>query len=180
MHFVHCPLCGSKRTAPSLQAIDYITQSQHRLFNCSECGLAYVNPQPRKDDIGIFYPVTYYGGNPFAYEKIDACFRWRKIRALGLKPGKALDCGCGKGLLLGRLKAHGWNVCGTELSEMSANYGREKLGIEICSTSLEECRYSNDEFDLITLFHSLEHFPDPFRALKEIVRILKPHGLLIV
>jgi 2-polyprenyl-3-methyl-5-hydroxy-6-metoxy-1,4-benzoquinol methylase len=177
----HCNVCGSPENIPLFSTIDYISRTSHTLVKCKSCGLTYVSPQPTKEELSSFYPNKYYGTEPFLYEKADARSRFKMLhKTLGERRGRLLDVGCGKGLLLKLFKDSGWQVTGTELSEHSAQYARETLGIAICSEDIEKCNFQDQYFDVITLFHSLEHLMDPTSWLKTVKRLLKPNGLLII
>lgn len=183
MKEVLCNLCGSGSSENILlfSTYDYITHTLHIVVKCKACGLVYVNPQPTEEELPKFYPETYYGNAPFLYEIVDARSRYKKFqRIVGKRTGKLLDVGCGKGLLLKLLKESGWEVIGTELSKESAKYANEVLGLKVFNQDIEECNFTDESFDLITFFHSLEHLINPLSTLKTIRRLLKDDGLLIV
>jgi len=94
--------------------------------------------------------------------------------------GKALDIGCGCGELLLWLKNHGWSeVCGVEMSRSAADLAN-RHGLNVFCGTLEQARYPDRFFDLISLNQVLEHMHDPMQTLKEVHRMLKPDGLLLV
>ncbi len=93
--------------------------------------------------------------------------------------GRLLDVGCGSGLYLRAMRRLGWQVSGVELSAKAAAYAREALGLDVREGSLEEAGFPDEHFDVVTLWHVLEHLPSPRRTLQEVVRVLKPDGILI-
>jgi ubiquinone/menaquinone biosynthesis C-methylase UbiE len=94
--------------------------------------------------------------------------------------GKALDIGCGCGELLLWLKNHGWSeVHGVEISRNAAKLANEH-GLNVFCGELQNTHYPDNYFDFISLIHVLEHMHDPMLTLKEISRILKSDGLLVV
>jgi 2-polyprenyl-3-methyl-5-hydroxy-6-metoxy-1,4-benzoquinol methylase len=93
--------------------------------------------------------------------------------------GRLLDVGCGSGLYLRAMRRLGWQVAGVEMSSIAVAHARESLGLDVKEGSLEEARYPDAYFDVVTMWHVLEHLPSPRRALKEVARVLKPGGILL-
>jgi SAM-dependent methyltransferase len=94
--------------------------------------------------------------------------------------GRVLDIGCGNGSYLAWLKALGWEVRGVEPDEASAKFAAEEYGVDIFCGDLLDAHYPASSFDCITMWHSLEHSHYPLETLKEIYRILKPQGCLVI
>ncbi|RJO61249.1 class I SAM-dependent methyltransferase [candidate division WS5 bacterium] len=182
MNKIPCNICKSLENIPVFLASDYITKTMHHLVKCKNCGLAFVNPQPTKDEMPKFYPeVFYYSEEPFFYDKINARLRYKELqKVIKKRTGRILDVGCGRGMLLKTFKESGWVVAGTELSSVSARYAREVMDVEVLSKNIEDCNFANDYFDVITLFHSLEHLCDPMASLNVIKKLLKSDGILII
>jgi len=95
------------------------------------------------------------------------------------EPGRILDVGCGAGHFLNGMKLRGWQTFGIEVSEGAAAYARERFGLEVHVGELEEAEFPAACFDVITLWHVLEHLHDPLATLMEINRLLKDDGLLV-
>lgn len=93
--------------------------------------------------------------------------------------GRVLDIGCGTGKLLDWLKRHGWQVYGVETSKKAAEYGNS-FGLNIFNGELIEAKFSSEFFDVVVINQVLEHLYDPKGTLREIHRILKRDGMLIV
>jgi SAM-dependent methyltransferase len=94
-------------------------------------------------------------------------------------PGRALDIGCGQGTFLRLLKREGWECHGTELTEKSASRA-SGFGIPVSVGEIEENQFPPYSFDLITLWHVLEHLPEPPKTLKILTRLLKKGGILAI
>jgi 2-polyprenyl-3-methyl-5-hydroxy-6-metoxy-1,4-benzoquinol methylase len=69
---------------------------------------------------------------------------------------------------------------GTELNEDAAAFARDRLGLPITTEMVENAGFPDNEFDLVILWHVLEHIEAPGALLKEVARILKPGGTLLV
>ena len=85
--------------------------------------------------------------------------------------------GCGTGEFLHLAKELGYTVEGVELSKPAVAYAKFTYDVDVVDVSLEECNFEN-EFDVITLNHVLEHIPDQDLVLAAIHLALKPTGIL--
>lgn len=94
-----------------------------------------------------------------------------------LPPGKLLDVGCGLGFLLSGIE-QGWECHGVEVSSFAAQsagqYGR------IFNGTLEDAGYADQQFHVVVLYHVIEHVADPLALLKELRRVLRHDGWLIL
>ena len=94
-----------------------------------------------------------------------------------LPPGRMVDIGCGLGFFLSGV-SDSWEKHGVEVSEFAAEHAK-KWG-KIHHGTLESAAYPDNHFDLVMLYHVIEHVDDPVALIKEINRILKPGGKLIL
>lgn len=174
---VKCNLCGQDDSEIVQKA-----EEPYKVVQCRRCGLVYTDPQPDRDSLEEHYQEEYYK------EWLEKQMRKRipmwKIRLKDLLKykagGRLLDVGFGAGTFLNLAKDKGFDVCGTEISEYACQYVRENFGIEVFKGTLEEASFPASHFDIVTLWHTLEHLPDPKAALKEACRILNEDGLLVV
>lgn len=174
--YVKCNLCGND---------NYHILQQDGEFNavrCRSCNLVYVNPQP--DVFGLYehYDDTYYA--PWLHQQsVPREKMWqkrlKKIKKY-VKRGRLLDVGCACGAFLNIAREDGWAVYGTEVSSYASCYARDNHKIDVSTGELHEAGYSSDYFDVVTMWHVLEHSTDPVKVLSEIKRILRPGGVLIV
>lgn len=97
-----------------------------------------------------------------------------------VKGGKVLDIGCGIGKYLHYLEDLGWDVYGVDISSRAVE-GARKSGLEnVFQGELQEVRFESSFFDVVDLHHVFEHIPNPNETLKEINRILKPGGEVVI
>lgn len=172
-----CNLCGCDETQVIQKAEDPFCVVQ-----CSACGLVYTQPTPSQPFLADHYDETYYAD----WMEKQAASRermWEKrVREVGLyrKDGRLLDVGCGLTTFLKSAQATGYEVQGTEVSEYIASVGCDRTGIDVFQGELKEARFPSTHFDVVTMWHSLEHMSDPRANLTEANRILKEEGLLVV
>ena len=172
-----CPLCGAPEPPQARLGTEPFP-----LLECPACGVGFVYPQPSPEELARFYDETYYGKNRRKFlNPVEAGIaaltrlKWRRLRAL-LKPGaRMLDIGCGRGTLIRMARAAGYEAYGIERPSPS----QHDLPY-IFYQDLAECRFPDGHFQLVVLWHVLEHLPDPRATLEEIHRILQPGGWLSV
>jgi len=149
------------------------------IVKCRNCGLVYMNPQFSgveslyMDSVDRFYMHTSPGRKSTFERDI------RKINKLLPKKGKLLDIACATGLLMEMAKKQGWGAEGIELSNWAVNLARKK-NLKVHDKKLEGIRFKNNSFDAITMFGIIEHVPDPSSFLKEVKRIVKKGGLVVI
>ena len=168
-----CPLCGS----PASTAVRHL----NHLRTCDGCELIYVTPRPTQAAIAASYDDAEgihvgwkdgAGGRERLWAKRVARVR---RHATG---GRALDIGAGFGDFLHQLSLSGaWETVGTEVSAEAAAFAREQFGNDVLHGQVEETRVSGT-FDLITLWHVLEHLPQPGQTLALVAELLAPGGVL--
>lgn len=168
-----CPMCLN-RLEPHLRGVsDPITGLQFDVLKCTVCGIGITDPAP--DQLQSHY-AEYYG----ARHGIAANFCDRRRIALVTEmagPGRGrrlLDIGCGEGTFLQAARNRGWEAIGTELNSASAR----RRGLEVFN-SLDECA-DRGPFACVTLWHSLEHMPDPWAVIARIRRLVEDDGLILI
>lgn len=165
----------------------FISEEKFRLVRCKECGLIYINPRPIKKEISNYYSYDYYssGGNNFktSIEKMLSYYflsRQKKMIHQFKKEGKILDIGCGSGNFLSSFSSKEWESYGVEPNPVGYDLSKEKMKNNIFNKELSDCKFPDNYFDVITMWHVLEHIYDPNEELQEINRILKDDGILIL
>lgn len=161
-------------TASRLEARDWVTGSRFQVFWCSGCEIGHTWPRPT--DPAAFYPPTYYGGRHGSTERLALRRRSRFVqKSLPFgPPGLLVDIGCGEGTFLQRMRTIGWSVAGTELDPpQGLGHG---IRIESSLASLTDL----GPIDVATMWHSLEHFPDPMPPLTSLRQQMQSRGMLFV
>jgi 2-polyprenyl-3-methyl-5-hydroxy-6-metoxy-1,4-benzoquinol methylase len=162
------------------------THGVYNLLMCPKCRLAKTDPFPKDSFMKELYSSRKYRDKgsrfiPLAETGIRFFrkFRQKRIERF-IRKGRILDIGCGRGEFLSLLKERGWEAIGLELNEETASNARKAFGLEIRTGSLVDAQFEDNFFDVITLWHVLEHLPDPVQTMDECRRILKPGGLLVI
>ncbi len=188
MHEIRsCPVCNSSQWENFYQVTDHsITKEAFNLIRCRDCHLVVTSPQPESEILSRYYQSDNYishSGSPssllnFAYlQARKISLRWkRNIISSQKPPGKLLDLGCGTGEFLQVMQQTGWHVSGIEPNQ-SARKKAEKL---VNKSILESLDQPTDSFDIITLWHVLEHLPDLNTTVEKLKAILKPDGRFLI
>lgn len=155
------------------------------IIRCLACDFIYVGNPPPESQMSKYYQKEYYQGSIFkdylGEKEIKIKYfieLMQRIRNF-IPSGKLLDIGCAAGFLLESAKKY-FDVYGLELSNFSANYARNELGHKVFAGNLPQANYPADFFDCITMIDVIEHVYNPAEYLKEIWRILRKEGVLII
>jgi 2-polyprenyl-3-methyl-5-hydroxy-6-metoxy-1,4-benzoquinol methylase len=192
MESVPCNLCGAQthELTRVIHERRYGMSATFCIVRCLHCGLLYLNPRPNEQEMLAYYPPEYQA----AIRQVLQDLRQSRIGRLGLqilrrvrKPpladvGSALDIGCSSGDYLAYLRTLGWKVYGIELDEEAARHAREHFGIDVRAGAAEHTlnEFPDMSFDVVTMWHVLEHLFDPSLVLAQVHRVLKPGGILIL
>lgn len=187
-----CRSCGGVAFRPHGIAQDFDTGTrEYRLDRCAGCDLIRTEPCPSDDELAKSYHAAYYGGRREKFSAVIehlliASSNWqagtlaaqsRNATAEQSEPRRALDVGCGRGLLLNALHRRGFDVLGVERPEFT---GTTPDNIPLLRTTLETLELPPEQFDLIVFRHSLEHLSDPASVIQKAASLLKPGGILFV
>jgi SAM-dependent methyltransferase len=169
-----CNVCRSDR----IQNVD----SEFNFCRCDSCGYVFDSPRPSVAEVAAFYSQPAKYDSWLKEERArDALWRrrTRKLLRHGAE-GSLLDIGAGIGQFLHRAQPLFTQVAGTEVSESAVRIAREKYGIELYAGQAEELDLPLASFDNITLFHVLEHVPDPVRLIRRCRDLLRAQGVLAI
>ena len=192
-HLTSCPLCGASvfRNLPLARDWHYGNPGLFQIVECESCRLNFLNPMPTLECLATAYPQDYYAYEaPTVINPSSASRLHRTIRRLLLyspeqlkypatQPGILLDIGCGSGAFLAEVKSRGWDAKGVELDANAALRGRE-AGLDIFSGTIDAAHYPSSSFDYVRSRHSFEHIHNSREVLREIRRIIKPGGTLLI
>ncbi len=185
-----CPWCESEKAQINLWLKDeFLTKEDFHICECLNCGLLYTMPRPDKEKIGAYYKSEAYyshqenkkGFIPKVYERVKSINLKHKYRLAtsGMQPGKLLDIGCGVGDFLHTAETHGWECIGVEPSEDAKAIAQKRMkGMIITSEELES--FSDGAFDVITMWHVLEHVDDLKWQVAQLQRLVKPSGRVVI
>lgn len=189
-----CDLCGSAKAAHFIDAQDDLTGKPGRFsfVRCDECGLVYQHPRIPAEHIGSWYDDEYIAHRKKTnFGPFTPLYNWamdrhdrRKLAlvqryiALGAQRS-VLDLGCGAGTFLAKV-AHetGARAIGVDFKDLSHLPWMQS--IEFRCGRPQDQHFEAGRFDLITLWHFLEHDYEPLRTLAQAREWLAPAGRMVI
>ena len=171
-----------------ITAKDYlVSEESFDLLYDSEREMLITSPQPSLENLSKYYESEDYishtdnekGLVNFLYQKVKKSALQSKtslISKLNNATGSLLDVGAGTGDFLNTAKDKGWDIQGVEPNQNARELARSKN--VLLKESLDE--FSGQQFDVITLWHVLEHLPNLKDTIQQIENLLTPGGTLII
>lgn len=166
-----------------------ITQEEFSIVECDNCGFHFTNPRPNKDNLGKYYQSDEYvshssskkGFINLAYNQVRNSTlkqkqKWVKQHTSGKK---LLDIGCGTAHFASVMKNAGFFVTGLEPDPIARENAKELNNFPPLDLS-ELYHLPSSSFDVITMWHVLEHVYDLNTDIKEYVRLLNKKGVLFI
>lgn len=193
---VPCPLCRSTARRKVFELHDrlHLTAEAFTVVSCLDCLNTYLTPRPRLEQLGRYYPPAYWHTEKAPQKSIASMVgaleaRYRRallqeevdrIKKLLPPGGCLLDVGCGSGDIVKLACENGLRASGIELAAEAVTYARDVRKLDIQQGTLEEGAFASGSFDAVSMFHVLEHVPDPIATLREAGRIVRPDGHVLV
>lgn len=185
-----CPWCGATSDHEYIKLNDlFLSQEHFSVFECDSCHLLFTVPRPSSEKLGSYYKSENYyshqenkkGLIPTIYESVKSVNVRHKVKLAteGLSQGSVLDIGCGVGDFLSALMEKNWKIVGIEPDVDACSIAEKRLGVKPLSPS-EYDSLPDQSFDLITMWHVLEHVEDLHFQISQLHRLLKPGGRLLL
>lgn len=171
-----CKICKSEVTR-------IIPWGKFHLVKCNNCKILYNAEFPENEEIREYYRDNYrLLDEEYLSDERRRYFRYpenigliKDIHEVAPPPATILDIGCDKGYFIDEARRYGYDVAGVELSD-SANEYTKRLKLDV----KKDIGHFEKKFDIVTMWHVLEHIPDPLEYLLKVKTKLNDSGRFFV
>ena len=190
-----CIVCGETAAYP-LFSKPGADNKPYTLVRCAGCSHRYLHPRPTEEEIAQFYGSQYFTKRTDRgydnYFSAEIRTEIERVIALNLKglsfdtfnrtlsaEKRSLDIGCAAGYFVNYLGTRGWDSQGIDISSPCTDFAQKKLALKVLNGNYIETTYLA-QFNLITLWATIEHLHHPEKVLKKIHNDLSPGGMLYI
>lgn len=188
----NCPLCDSTRLERAMTCIDHYASSEtFYLCRCEECGFLFTQDFPVEAEMGGYYETPDYISHSDTrkglinkiYHSVRSYMLKRKARLtereIHARSGRLLDIGTGTGYFADTMQRRGWQVAAIEKNAQARAFAKEHFNLDVApDEALKE--FSPESFDVITLWHVMEHLEHLNETWDKLNTLLTDKGVLII
>lgn len=189
LEYADCALCGSSKYSPLL--VQHWFGEDFQVVRCQGCGMIRTNPRPTPEWKASFYSPACNGlvettGNDFIYapqaDRLPSYLRLlRFISKLAKSTDRRLiDVGAASCVFTKMAQDEGFDATACDYSQDALAYGIKHYNIKTLRSPAESIDAPDASFDIVTIFHTVEHLSEPMLVLRELHRILKPGGFVFI
>ena len=162
---------------------------KHKIIRCLKCDHIQLFPVPTLNDEKKFYDenlqdknINDVGSIKRARRKMmpDNIRRYQFMKKIIPKKSRVLEIGSGHGFFLEIMKTNGFDIIGYDISKEKRKYSKKITDVPVYDININEKIPADNKFDIVVLFHTLEHIIDPITLLKNIKKLLKPKGKILI
>lgn len=189
---MNCPVCNDPNSQIVLESQDFsLTQKSFSILHCPQCSVRYTSPLPSQDEIGEYYKFKEYISHTDVKEGwMNRLYHIIRSRTLAQKTnwvqslftghkGHLLDIGAGTGAFVNAMQQKAWKVTGLEPDAATREKAFENYKLNLQSTDTI-FNLPENEYEVITMWHVLEHVHELKPYLHQCIKSLKQNGRLII
>jgi len=188
MKLDQCPVCQTNNFVYYFSAKDHLlSHEEFKIYQCKQCSLRFTNPRPETNELDKYYEseeyISHSNQNSTLIDriyKIARSFtlkRKRKLLQSITSNYNLLDFGCGTGHFIKHCKEYNWQVSGVEPNKLAQRQAEENTQ-ETIFQDLNEVK--SKDFNIITLWHVLEHLPELNQTITQLKTLLKNDGAMVI
>jgi 2-polyprenyl-3-methyl-5-hydroxy-6-metoxy-1,4-benzoquinol methylase len=186
-----CPLCNSANIDEYLSANDHLLSSEiFSIYKCQACSFTFTQGTPPTDQIGKYYQSQDYVSHSNTkqglmnriYHVARNIMLGKKYRMVNIVANgrNLLDIGCGTGYFPAYMKKKGYEVAGVEVDPKAREFAKNEFGLPVYPPEEFLKDEIDGKFNVITLWHVLEHLDDFNLYLERMLEHLAPGGTLVI
>jgi SAM-dependent methyltransferase len=166
-----------------------VSRETFQIVQCNSCGFKFTNPRPDESVLGEYYKSEEYvshsntkkGFINSTYQTVRKYTLLKKLQLISkyFKTGHILDIGCGTGEFLNTCKNAKWKTIGIEPDPDARKMAVDNYGLDVREES-ELKKLPDASFEVISMWHVLEHVPKLNERVEELKRLIKPNGIIII
>ena len=192
INYSSCPVCGGTALSKALVATDYlVSEKEFEIWECGQCTLRFTQQAPDEQSIAGYYKSGNYishsdtrkGLINYLYHlvrNLTLADKRRLIRSVSQRDkGQLLDIGAGAGAFAHYMQKSGWQVKGLEPDEEARKNAASLYQLELLTPDAF-FQFPENSFDIITMWHVLEHVHDLHAYMAQLRKLLKPNGKILI
>ena len=189
---MNCPVCNHCNVQIAIESQDFsLTQTPFSILHCNHCSFRFTSPVPNQDEIGQYYKFNDYISHTDTKEGwMNQLYHFVRTKTLADKTkwvqslftgykGHILDIGAGTGAFAHAMQEKAWKVTGLEPDAVTREKAFEIHQLHLQSTEVI-FNLPENEFEVITMWHVLEHVHALKPYLNQCFKSLKDNGRLII
>jgi 2-polyprenyl-3-methyl-5-hydroxy-6-metoxy-1,4-benzoquinol methylase len=191
--YTTCPLCDSENIAAALTVTDFHASGEiFMIYECADCQFLFTQDAPTGGAMDRYYNSRVYlphsehrkGFLNRTYYIVRHYMLARKahlvMREAHRTHGRLLDIGTGTGYFPAKMQEKGWQVVATEKNKQARLFARRKFGLDVRPAEALYEIGNDGAYDVITLWHVLEHLENLDTVWGRFYELLAPKGILVV
>ena len=183
-----CPICECSEVILVARA-KVLNVEYFRTCCCENCGFVFRDRRPKldwfmrnwnlRDETQVNNKINFIN-EKIEDDRVQRYLETARFFKKVLSSHKIIDIGCGTGTGLKSFEEEGFEVTGIEPDSSRARVGRERYGVKIIETTVDEHSLESQTYDIATCLHSLEHFHYPHKIMESITRLVKDGGYVYI
>jgi SAM-dependent methyltransferase len=177
---VACALCGA---AARTRLFD---KDGYPIARCRSCGLVQVDVELGREELEKIYGEEYFTEEELLHDyvaereiRLESGARVAHALTKVVPGGRLLDVGAAAGFFLEPASRH-YDVTGVEISPFASEYARREFGLRVLTGDVAEVDLASEQFDVVTMWNTIEHVSDPLGTVQAIASLTRPGGVLVM
>jgi len=156
------------------------------IARCRSCGLVQVDVELGRDELEAIYGEEFFTEEELFHDyvaqrdvRLESGTSLAGVLARLVPGGRLLDVGSAAGFFLEAASRH-YDVTGVEFSPFAAEHTRREFGQRVLTGDVSEVGLEGEQFDVVTMWATIEHMADPLAAVRTVASLTRPGGLFVL